>query len=150
MTSNDKKPAIVPHNPFGMKTKTVAPTEDDGFLWLPGWTVTVQEIPYVEQQDLLMAGVSEQHNLPTSKEQIKDHKLHVFEIDNRKGALAQMKAGIASWTFMNEKDQIVPVTDLALEKLSGRDGEFIMEAIKELNPQMEDVDDFPGDVGDDL
>ena len=150
MTDNGKTAAITPRNPFELKTKIIAPTADDGFLWPDGWTVTVQEIPYAVQQELQLAGVSDGTNVPTSKAEAKSYKIQVLNLDNKKGMLARMSAGIASWTFKNEKAQIVPISNLALEKLDGQSGAYIMEAINDLNPEVEDENEFPGDDGNNI
>ncbi len=48
--------------------------------------------------------------------------------------LAILKAGVESWTFLDDDGNSMPVTEKSFKLLNDDDGEYILRSIDELNP----------------
>jgi hypothetical protein len=115
--------------------------------WEEGETVVIKERSYYDQQrmagmsirkggldvDALKATATSNGQSAAESEMLKSFSIEDFSI-------ITMLVSIASWTF-EEDGRPVPVTLANIQRLSQRDGDFIMEAITELNPTRDE--NFP-------
>lgn len=133
-----KKIDVDNYNPFGMETKTVTAE-----WWPDEFTVTVKQRSFGDDQDMQKANMGK-FRMPKSKADAA-RIAENMEVDISLISINSLLYSIDSWTLSNN-GETMPVDLESVRKLSNRDGDFIMAAIKELNPDADD-DDFQGDGG---
>lgn len=106
--------------------------------------VTVQEIPHGKYTQLQQAFIGKMH-IPENKQQA-ERQMREKQVDPVAYTDNQNLAGIKEWTLKRKDGTDIPVIDAAWNALPHRLTEKIEEAVKEVNPKLED--DFRSDSGD--
>lgn len=141
MTSNNGvKEMVTPvteYNPFELRTNTISAD-----WWPDKLTVTVKERSFGETQDMQRDQIGGKMKMPKDKA----HAARLtseMEMDISLVQVSTMVHSILSWTFV-ANGKPAPINAESIRRLSNKDGQFIMDAIEELNPNSDD-DDFPSD-----
>ena len=130
------------YDPHQLETLTVCAE-----WWPDSVTVTVKERSFEDNKKMEQSYIGTV-KMPTSKAAAKrmQEDMEQKEMDMENMAISEMLFSLVSWGFTNGKGVPLEVNHANVQKLRGKDADFIMKAIKELNPDSDD-EDFPGDSG---
>ena len=131
------KAPVIEYNPFELRTKTISAD-----WWPDSMTATVKERSFGESQEMQRDQIGGKMKMPKDKAHAA-RMTEEMEMDIALIQISTMTHSILSWTF-SANGKPVPINAENIRKLSNKDGQFIMDAIEELNPSSDD-DDFQGD-----
>jgi hypothetical protein len=122
---------------FDLQTETI-----HADWWGEDETVTITEMTYAKSLKVGQAGMGKislaEAQLQADLKPGEKNPLDDRYVDGVANRMAKLEACVVSWTF-KKNGKIAPLT--MLKELPSRDGDFIMEAINKLNPDVSG-DDF--------
>lgn len=141
MSNNNKVTALT--EVFDFSDEYISETIDLGVFNGHPFRVTVQEIPHGRYTQLQQAFIGKM-NIPENKDEAK-RMLRSREVDPVRYSDNQTLAAIATWTLCRKDGSPIDVCDAAWNALPHRITEKIEEAVKRVNPKLDD--DFRGEDG---
>jgi hypothetical protein len=109
--------------------------------WDEDEEVTIKKFTYGDRQAFtraMMRGLRVQQKGKKGAEIPENEAGRLMETDIGSMNLLILERGIKTWTFKDEKGNVVPPTRRHIEMLEPKTADFILEAINEFNPDEEE------------